>query len=329
MSEPNSKKPNLDNVSKKFLEELKNTSNTPIYEMQPDDARNFLLTLQKKYYTTIDANIEDINIFSLTSGDINVRLVRPKDKTNEILPLILYCHGGGWVIGDAEAYDMTIKTIADNTDSVVAFVNYSRAPEFKYPEAINQIYAVLKHLYENGSDYKIDTNHIAIVGDSAGGNMASAITIKNKIEKGPKITFQALIYPVIDAEMDSDSYKDFKNGPWLSKDAMEWFWNSYLSDKEQKKDIFVSPINADIETLKDLPPALIITAENDVLRDEGEAYARKLIEAGVDTACVRINNTFHDFMMLNGLRNSKATKAGFKLLCQFLKYSLHENTYKS
>lgn len=314
---------NLDNVSKLFLDSLK--IDTPLYEMSPDDARSFLNEVQNKYYKHIDAFVEDVEIFDEKTGNISVTLVHPEKHKDEKLPVIIYCHGGGWVIGDFNSYEMTVKTIANHTKSVVAFVNYPRSPEFKYPHALNHIYGALTFFAENGDKYNIDSKRIAIAGDSAGANMAGVIAIRSKKENGPKICFQVLIYPVCDADMKTDSYKEFKNGPWLSKKAMEWFWQCYISDKNERKEIYASLLNANITDLRDLPPALIITAENDVLRDEGEEYARKLIEAGVDTACVRINNTFHDFIMLNALRDSKAVKAAYKLLCKFLKYELHKS----
>ena len=316
--------PHLDKITKAFIEDIQLRNGKPLYEISPEEAREFLCNLQKEFHTAIDANTEDITIFSTIAGDISVRLVRPEKHIDEKLPVIVYCHGGGWVMGDADAFDMTIRTIAVHTKSVVAFINYPRSPEFQYPDALNQIYAAIKYFAENGSDHNIDTKRIAVAGDSAGGNMAAAAAIKVKKEGGPRLRFQALIYPVTDADMNTESYREFKDGPWLTKKAMEYFWGCYVPEKDKRKEIYVSPLKAEIEDLKGLPQTLIITDENDVLRDEGEAYARKLIEAGVDTACVRINNTFHDFLLLNALRESKAAKAAYKLLCKFLKHALHD-----
>lgn len=315
------KKSYLDITAENFIKNL--YIDKPLYDMTPEDARKFLNNIQRKYHFDIDAEVENVEIFDDNTGSISVKLVRPENCSDEILPLIIYCHGGGWVIGNFEDYDMTVKTIAKCTKSVVAFVEYPRSPEFPYPHALNHIYGALKFLAENADKYNIDREHIAIAGDSAGANMATVTAIRAKKENGPKLCFQALLYPVTDYEMKTESYKEFKDGPWLSKKAMEWFWDSYVPDKETRKDPKVSPLRTELDDLKGLPPTLVITDENDVLRDEGEEYARKLIEAEVDTACVRINNTFHDFMMLNALRDSKATKAGYKLLCKFLKHALH------
>ena len=154
--------------------------------------------------------------------------------------------------------------------------------------------------------------------------MAAVTAIKAKKEGGPKIIFQALLYPVTDAGMDTDSYKNFKDGPWLTKKAMEWFWDAYAPDKKIRKDLYISPLQADISDLQGAAPALIITAENDVLRDEGEAYARKLDKAGVNVLSIRINNTHHDFMMLNALAGSKAVKGAYEILCHTLSNHLHK-----
>lgn len=312
----------LDNVVKDFIDDL--DIEKPIYEMEADDARRFLEEVQEDGYKDLEASVEDISIFNTLVGDISVRLVKPESCKNEVLPLVVYCHGGGWVMGDADVFDMTVKTIAEHTKAAVAFVNYPRAPEFKYPVALNQVYETVKHFAMNGADYGINSEKIAIAGDSAGGNLAIATAIKLNYEGGAKLCFQALIYPVCDADMNTKSYSEFKDGPWLSKKAMEYFFDAYLENKEQKKEISVSPLRAEIDDLAGLPPTLIITAENDVLRDEGEELARKLIEADVDTACVRINNTIHDFVLLNPLRESRATKAAYKLICKFLKHALYK-----
>lgn len=328
MKEPSSKKPYLDKVTETFNEELEVKGGKPLYEMTPEEAREFLLDLQNKYHQSIEADLQDVEIFSEIAGTISLRLVRPEKHKDEKLPLIIYSHGGGWVLGDADAFDMTIKTIANHTKSVVAFVNYSRSPESQYPTAINQIYGALKYLSENPDEYNIDSDHIALVGDSAGGNMAAAVAVKSCKEGGPELKCLVLIYPVTDAEMKTESYDLFKDGPWLTKKAMEWFWDAYIPDKHKRKEIYASPLKADIEDLENLPPALIITDENDVLRDEGEAFARKLIEANVETVCVRINNIHHDFLLLNGLRESRATKTAYKVICKFLKHHLYNENFK-
>lgn len=317
-----SKTPHLDSVTENFIEELKQAGGKPLYELTPEEARAFLLDIQTPVHKDIQASVTDIEIPTDSEGSVRVRFVRPENY-NESLPVILYLHGGGWVMGDEKTHDLLIKKLSVCTNSVVAFVNYSRSPEAIYPKAINQAYGVLKYLYQNPDEFNIASDRIVVAGDSAGGNMATVVALRALREGGPKILFQALLYPVTDANMDSDSYKQFKDGPYLTKKAMEYFWDAYLPDKNYKDDMYVSPLRACIEDLVSMPPALIITAENDVLRDEGEAYARKLDAAGVHVSCVRINMTIHDFMMLNRLQNSKAVKAAFAILCGILTHRLH------
>lgn len=315
------KRVHLDNVVKDFISTIE--MDNQLYEMTCNEAREFLIGVQQRDYEDLPAFVEDVSIFSENVGDISVRLVKPEDYKDETLPLVVYCHGGGWVMGDADVYDMTIKTIAKYAKTAVAFINYPRSPEFKYPTALNQIYEAVKYFADNGADYMINPEKIALLGDSAGGNLANAVALRIKDDDEIRLSFLGLLYPVCDADMNTKSYGDFKDGPWLSKKAMEYFFEAYLNNKDEKKDIFVSPLKTEIDELVGLPDTLIITAENDVLRDEGEEYAQKLIEAGVDVACVRINNTIHDFMMLNSLRYSKATHAAYKVLCKFLKHTLH------
>lgn len=315
-------KPELEKISESFIEELSARGGEPLYEMTPDEARRFLVELQKETHREIPAAIADLGIHTQTAGTVSIRLIRPENY-NETLPVILYLHGGGWILGDKETHDMLIRKLSVCTNSVVVFVDYSRSPEAVYPTALNQAYAVLEYLYENPEEFNIDSDRIVVAGDSAGGNLATAIALRAFREKGPKILFQSLLYPVTDANMDSESYKLYKDGPWLTKKAMEWFWNAYLPDKSYKNDLYVSPACACVEDLAGLPDTLIITAENDVLRDEGEAYAAKLDEAGVDVISVRVNLAHHDFMMLNALQDSNASKGAFALLCKILTHKMH------
>ena len=324
MSSPNSKLPNLSAKTEEFVSKLEENTTTPLYKMSPTAAREFLEELQAKSHTEIDADVCDLNIFTKTAGNISLRIVRPKG-TKEKLPAILYIHGGGWILGSAKTHDMFIRNLAQKTHSAVIFPEYSRSPEAKYPQALNQIYSVLCYLYENPENFNIDEKKIVIAGDSAGGNMAAAAAIMAKKQNGPEILFQCLLYPVTNSDMDTQSYEDFKDGPWLSKKAMEWFWDAYLPDKSLGDDIFASPLKAEIEDLKGLPPAMVITDENDVLRDEGEAYARKLDIADVETVSIRTNGTIHDFLMLNALSDTPQTKETIEIVCNAIKNAVDKN----
>ena len=323
MSEPNSKLPNLNTQTEEFILALEAQNNKPLYKLTPTQAREFLQNLQKESYKEIPADVKDITIFTDIAGDVNRRVVRPKGN-EEKLPAILYILGGGWVIGDKNCFDMLIRKIAIHTNSVVFFPEYSLSPEEKFPKALEQIYAVSQYIYEEHEEFNIDKNRIAIAGDSVGGNMATATAIKIKNDGGANLLFQCLFYPVTNADMDTHSYDQFRDGPWLTKKAMEWFFDAYVPDKTIRDDIYISPLQADESELAGLPPTLIITAENDVLRDEGEAYARKLDSANVDVLNVRINGTIHDFLMLNALSDTEPAKGALMFACKTLKKVLHK-----
>lgn len=317
MSSPNSKLPNLGTKTEEFITELEEQYNEPIYKMAPQDARTFLENLQKKNYKNIKANTTDTKIFE-NGTNIDIRIVRPQNN-KEKLPAILYIHGGGWILGSKNTHDMLIKNLANLTKTAIIFPEYSKSPEAKYPVAMNEIYTVLKYIYENPEELNIDKTKIAIAGDSVGGNMATVTALRAKNQNGPKIAAQCLLYPVTSADMDTQSYNDFKDGPWLTKEAMNWFWNAYISDKNDLKDPYVSPLNADTEDLGGMPDTLIITDENDVLRDEGEAYAQKLDMAGVNVLNIRTNGTIHDFLMLNALSETPQATGALMIVSEFLK----------
>ena len=322
MTEPNSKLPNLNNITEEFISMLEQQDTPPLYKLNPKDARQVLDNIQKQYHKEIETDVTDTTIFVEPSQHIKLRIVRPKNN-KEKLPAILYIHGGGWVIGGVESYDMVIKKLAVCTNSVVVFPIYSLSPEAKYPTSINEIYSTLQYMYDSPELFNIDRNNVALVGDSVGGNMATVTAIRAKNKRGPQIKFQCLFYPVTNADMDTKSYELFKDGPWLSKKAMEWFFDSY-APKSQRDDIYISPLKAQEEDLENLPPTLIITAENDVLRDEGEAYGRKLESAGVDVLNIRMNGTIHDFIMLNALSETQPSKTAFELACNMLKDALNK-----
>ena len=206
-------------------------------------------------------------------------------------------------------HDRLIREIAVGAHAAVVFVDYDRAPEAQFPIPLEEAYAATKYVAENGSTLNVDSSRLAVVGDSAGGNIATAVTLLSKERRGPKISFQLLFYPVTDANFETGSYTQFQDGPWLTKAAMEWFWNAYLPDKAARRAMIAAPLTATPNQLEGLPNALVITAENDVLRDEGEAYARKLWEAGVRVTCTRYIGAVHDFVMLDAIADSPAARS--------------------
>src|ERR1700722_234390 len=246
-------------------------------------------------------------------GDFDVRIVRPSGSAGP-LPAILYLHGGGWILGSWITHDLLTRRLAIGANAAVVFVEYSRAPEAKYPVQLEQGYAAAQWITEQGADRGFDITRVAVAGDSAGGNMATVLTLMAKQRGSVRFIHQSLYYPMTDANAeDSESLRTFKDGPYGSAEGLAWFWNSYLAAAEPRTDILVSPWQASLADLAGLPPALVIVDENDLLRDQGEAYAGKLRDAGVPTTSVRFNGTIHDFMRLNALRDSESTRGVISL----------------
>jgi acetyl esterase len=256
--------------------------------------------------------------------NVPVRIVKPVDAAG-LLPAILYMHGGGWVLGDAGTHDRLVRELAVGAHAAVVFVEYDRSPEIEYPVALEQGYATARWITEHGRSEGLDATRLAVAGDSVGGNMTAALAILAKQRGDVTFVHQSMYYPVTDAGQDTDSYREFADGPFLTAKSMAWFWDCYLPDHDIRAEITVSPLRATIDQLAGLPEAFVIVIENDVLRDEGEAYARRLIQAGVRTTCVRYNGIMHDFMMLNPLRNTAATTGAIEQAIHVLRNALGTN----
>jgi acetyl esterase len=311
--------PALEPHTQQFVDSLAGAP--PIYTLSPADARSVLARAQSIPVGKPSAHIEDITFPIGPTGSIPVRIVRPA-ATAEILPVVVYFHGGGWILGDRDTHDRLVREIAVGAHAAVVFVDYAPSPEARYPVAIEQAYAATRYVVDQDASLRIDPLRLAVAGDSVGGNMAAAVTLMSKQRRGPKIAFQVLFYPVTDAGFDTPSYTRFADGPWLTKRAMEWFWEAYLPDAAVRKQPTATPLNASLDQLAGLPEALIIVDENDVLRDEGEAYARKLSDAGVRVTSVRYNGTIHDFVMLNALADTPATRGAIAQAVGALKIAL-------
>jgi len=223
------------------------------------------------------------------------------------------------VFGNAHTHDRLIRELAVGAQAAVVFPNYSLSPEAKYPTAIEENYAVVQWVVEHGAAHGLDPARLAVAGDSVGGNMPAAVTLMAKARGGPRIHQQLLFYPVTDASFDTASYHQFATGYFLRRDAMLWFWDQYTSDPRERAQSTASPLRATIEELRGLPPALVITAEADVLRDEGEAYANKLRQAGVRTTAARFQGIIHDFVMLNALATTAAARGAIALATAWLR----------
>ena len=300
--------PSLDATIGRFLTKLAAQGGPPLYTLSPAAARAVLAGVQTGEIVRFETDSEDCTIIGGPTGEIALRIVRPRGLSGP-LPVVLYFHGGGWVLGDRETHDRLVREIATGAQATVVFVEYARSPEVHYPVAVEQAYAATRWVAENGATIKVDPTRLALVGDSVGGNIVAAVTLLAKERQGPRITFQVLFYPVTDAHFETVSYLQFAEGHWLTRKAMEWFWDSYAPDTSVRNEPTAAPLRASREQLQGLPPALIMTAEADVLRDEGEAYAHKLLSAGVPVMAVRYLGAIHDFMLLNPIAQSLPTRA--------------------
>lgn len=309
----------LEPTTQAFIDAVNNQGGKPLYTLSYPDARKVLEDAQSGPITKLPADIEDRDLpVGGSLGRVSVRIYRPKDAQGT-LPVAMYFHGGGWILGSKNTHDRLLRDLTNATGVGFVFVNYTPSPEAQYPVPIEQAYAATKYVAEHGAELGLDGANLAIVGDSVGGNMTAAVTLLAKERKGPAIRYQVLFYPVTDAGMNTESFHEFAEGPWLTKSAMAWMWDAYAPNKADRKKITASPLQATLDQLKDLPPTLIITDENDILRDEGEAYARKLMQAGVEVTVVRYLATFHDFVLLNGLADTPAVKSAIKLAAQTLR----------
>jgi acetyl esterase/lipase len=278
-----------------------------LYELTPAEARKVLDDVQAAPIDKLPVEDRWITV-PAEVGDVRVRIVRPPGAEGT-LPVILYMHGGGWVLGNADTHDRLVRELAVGTGAALAFVEYDRSPEAHYPVAIEQGYATAQWIVREGAANKLDPERIAVAGDSVGGGMTAALALMTNERGDVRFVQQSMYYPVTDAQMDTASYKQFAEGYFLTAKAMAWFWDAYLPDLERRSEPFASPLRASDEQLEGLPPAFVIVDEADVLRDEGEAYAAHLRAAGVPVTTVRYDGITHDFMMLNPLSGTHATRA--------------------
>ena len=302
------------------------TSKHPfIFELPPADGRKLLDGLQSGPVAEPEIDEEWITVKGGPTGEVAARIVKPRGATGT-LPVLLYIHGAGWVFGDAKTHDRLVRELAVGIGAAVVFPEYSRSPEAKYPVAIEQNYAVARWIVENGATRGLDASRFAVAGDSVGGNMTAAATLMAKERGDVHFVAQLLFYPVTDANFDTGSYKQFAEGYYLRRDGMQWFWDQYTTDEDERNEITASPLRASLDQLAGLPPALVINGEADVLRDEGEAYANKLRQAGVPVTAIRHQGMIHDFVMLNALRGTHAAKAAITEAITFLSEALEART---
>ncbi len=302
--------PHIDRGTKAFLKEV-NAGGTPLESLSKEEARKVLVDAQASVIVDLSGIEESEKTIDVEGHTIKLNLVRPIGSNGQ-LPAFIFIHGGGWILGDYPTHKRMVRDLVVLSDCVAVFVNYTPSPEAQFPVAINEIYAATKWVAEHGNEINVDGKRLAVAGNSVGGNMAAVTALRAKEQGGPKIKFQLLLWPVTDASFSQESYQTYGEDRFLTTSTMAWMWDQYITNNSERNSIYASPLHARVDQLKGLPPALIQVAENDILRDEGEAYGRKLEEAGVAVTTTRYNGMIHDFGLLNALAELPTTRSMFE-----------------
>jgi len=314
--------PRISAGTREFLKVLNGSGGDPLETLGPERARKVLEDAQ----AGVDVDVSGIDESTITintdAGAIELTIVRPAGNSDK-LPVFMFIHGGGWVLGDYPTHKRMVRDLVVLTGFSGVFINYTPTPDAKYPRAINEIYAATKWVAEHGNEIEVDGSNLAVVGNSVGGNMTAVTALKAKEKGGPKIKVHIMMWPVTDATFERESHRQFGENRFLTTPLMKWMWDLYTTDANERKEIYASPLQASVEQLKGLPPALIQVAESDILRDEGEMYGRKLDEAGVNVTTIRYDGMIHDFGLLNGLAEEAAVRSLFEHAAAELRRYLH------
>ncbi|MET1057846.1 MAG: alpha/beta hydrolase [Pedobacter sp.] len=297
-------------ATRKFLGLLNAPDAVPLESLSVTDARNVLVGAQASVDVDLSGIDESEKNIEADGYSIKLNIVRPAGSSEQ-LPVFIFIHGGGWVLGDYPTHKRMVRDLVVLTGYAGVFVNYTPTPDKAFPTQINEIYAAVKWVAGHGAEILVDGSNMAVVGNSVGGNMTAVTCLMAKKNQGPKIKLQIMMWPIVDADFETASYKAFGEQRFLTTTLMKWMYDMYIPQVAKRKDIFASPLQASPDDLKDLPPALIQVAENDILRDEGEAYGRKLDEAGVPVTTIRYNGAIHDFGLLNGLAETPQVRSLF------------------
>lgn len=304
-----------------FLTQLNSGGGKPMEQMEPKEAREVLIGAQKSVEVDLSGIETTEKTILVDEHSLTLSIVRPIGHSKK-LPVFMFFHGGGWILGDFPTHKRLVRDLVVGSGAVAVFVNYTPSPEAHYPVAINQAYAATKWVAEHADEINVDASRLAVAGNSVGGNMAAVVALMAKEKGTPHIAFQLLLWPVTDANFDTESYLTYPEGFFLSRNMMKWFWDAYTTDVGKRKELHASPLQAKPEQLAGLPPALIQVAEYDVLRDEGEAYGRKLNEAGVEVTLVRYDGLIHDYGLLNPLATIPAVKTALAQAAAALRHYL-------
>ncbi|MGJ0480018.1 alpha/beta hydrolase [Pantoea agglomerans] len=288
-----------------FLNALNGSGGKPMETLSPAEARAVLTGAQQGAVLP-PAQVSE-KVITALGKPLTLTIVKPANASG-VVPVFMFFHGGGWVLGDFPTHERLVRDLVNESGAAAVFVNYEPSPEARYPVAIHQAYEATKWVAEHGADIGVDGKRLALVGNSVGGNMVAAVALQARQHKTPAIRYDVMLWPVTDARFDDASYQQFASGHFLTRNMMKWFWDNYTTSEKERNNILASPLRATKAELAGLPPTLIQTAELDVLRDEGEAFGRKLDAAGVPVTVTRYNGMIHDFGLLNALSHEPAVR---------------------
>jgi len=306
--------PRIDPRIRAFLNEV-NKDPAPFWELPQPKPQDVIVNLQNQTQVDMSGVTTVERTITQNGQTVKLYIMAPEHPSGKP-GVLMFIHGGVWIVGNFQNHGRLLRDLVVGSGQVGVFVEYTPLPAAKFPTQLEQSYATLQWVAAHANEFGADGSRVAVAGNSVGGDMTAALTLMTKDRAGPKISYQVLFIPATDASVDSASYHEFATGRFLARSFMKYGWDLYVPDAKSHDNPYVSPLRASIDNLKGLPPALVITAENDPLRDEGEAYARKLTEAGVDVTAVRYNGTIHDFVFLNALRHIPSTESAIRLASQ-------------
>ncbi|WP_075737291.1 alpha/beta hydrolase [Streptomyces acidiscabies] len=295
-----------------------------LHRIGPVDGRQALLEMQGHPDDDLDAEFRVAPVGP--SGLVGFWLFRPR-RASGPLPVVVYLHGGRWMLGDARTHARIVGELADLSGAALVVPEYPRTPEARYPVALEEAYATLTWIAGQADTLGLDGSRLAVAGDCAGATLATALAMTAKRRGGPRIRAQLLYCPLTDPDSDTESAERFASGYVLTREAVAWYWQEYADDPDALTEPTAAPLRATEQDLAGLPPALVVSAEADVVRDEGEQYAGLLRRAGVPVTAVRYLGTVHDFVSLNFLRDSPPTRAAIGQGARFLASALGQSTY--
>ncbi len=306
--------PRIDPQVRDFLSEL-NKDSSPFWELPQPRPQDILTGLQNRTPVDMSGVTTVEKTITQDGKSVKIYIMTPEHTTGKP-GVLFFVHGGVWIVGNFQNHQRLLRDLVVGSGQIGVFVEYTSLPAAKYPTQLDECYAALKWVASHAGEFGADGSRIAVAGNSVGGNMSAALTLMAKDRHGPKITYQVLLIPATDASVDTASYREFGTGRFLARAFMKYGWDLYVPDAKMRDNPYVSPLRATNEELKGLPAALVITSENDPLRDEGEAYARRMKAAGVDVTAVRYNGVIHDFVLLNAIRHVPEVEAAIQQASQ-------------